>query len=79
LTIDDDVLFAAKERARAEHRTTGEVLSMMARHGFAVQATASEAREADERLAGMGIEVLPQRGGLVTQELVNEMRDELGI
>ncbi|MDR1635623.1 MAG: hypothetical protein LBS27_12070 [Bifidobacteriaceae bacterium] len=35
LTIDDDVLYAAKERAKAEHRSTGEVISAMARKGFA--------------------------------------------
>ncbi|MDR1152329.1 MAG: hypothetical protein LBK72_07635 [Bifidobacteriaceae bacterium] len=79
LTIADDVLFAAKERARIERRTTGEVLSAMARIGFATHAEAPEAQGSDARLAGLGITVLPRRGGLVTQELVNEIREEMGI
>ncbi|MDR1189958.1 MAG: hypothetical protein LBK95_21305 [Bifidobacteriaceae bacterium] len=79
LTIDDDVLSAAKERARAEHRTMGEVISEMARSGFARSVSSPEAKARDERLAELGIRVLPSRGGIVTQELVNEIRDELGI
>jgi hypothetical protein len=79
LTIADDVLFAAKERARIERRTTGDVLSAMARIGFACEAAAPEAQAADARLAGLGIKVLPHRGGIVTRDLVNELRDELGV
>jgi hypothetical protein len=79
LTIDDDVLFAAKERARSEHRTAGEVISEMARSGFAKEASAPRNADSDARLAALGIKVFPSRGGLVTQELINEIRDDLGI
>lgn len=34
LDITDDVLLAAKERARRENKTAGEVISDLARHGL---------------------------------------------
>ncbi len=36
LDIDDDILQAAKELAKAEKKTAGEVLSALARKGLAV-------------------------------------------
>jgi hypothetical protein len=79
LSIDDDVLHAAKEIARAERRSAGAVISDMARAGFAQSLGASSNASAQGPLAALGIKTLPRRGGIVTQEQVNQLRDELGI
>ena len=41
LDIADDVLLAAKERARREHRTAGEVVSDLLRHALTTPAPAA--------------------------------------
>lgn len=70
LSIDDDVLSAAKERAVMERKTVGEVISALARQ--AMQPTAPVARTRN------GILLLPVRpdAKTVTLELVNRLRDE---
>ncbi|MEW5964409.1 MAG: antitoxin [Pseudomonadota bacterium] len=78
LDIDDDVLAAVKERARAEKRTAGEVLSDLARKALS-GATAGQggAGEAGFVLKGDWY-VLPSRGGpLVTNELVKSIQDQI--
>jgi hypothetical protein len=77
LEIDDDVLQAAKELARAEKKTAGQVLSELARKGLTgpVSSPGSEApREFELR---NGWYVLPNRGGLVvTKEQVDRLIEE---
>lgn len=72
LDIADDVLLAAKERAKAEGRTAGEVLSELARQGLATDAAPSSEREF------LGFRPLPKRGALVTNELIDAIREEIG-
>jgi hypothetical protein len=71
LTIDDDVLAAAKHLAEREHRTVGEVISSLARQALVPVGRSSR----NER---NGIPLLPSRQGAspVTLELVNQLRDE---
>jgi hypothetical protein len=71
LSIDDDVLSAAKERAQQERKTVGEVISALARQALRPTAPFSRTRS--------GIPLLPIRadGKPVTLELVNRLRDEL--
>ncbi len=71
LTIDDDVLAAAKHLAEREHRTVGEVISSLARQALVPVGRASR----NER---NGIPLLPSQRGAspVTLELVNQLRDE---
>jgi hypothetical protein len=71
LSIDDDVLAAARSLAERQNKTIGEVVSALARQ--ALQPTARRARERN------GVPLLPRRAGAVpvTPELVNELRDEL--
>jgi hypothetical protein len=71
LTIDDDVLMAAKGLAESQHKNIGEIISSLA-------------RQALQRVAGIGgtrngVPLLPTRSGttIVTPELVNQLRDEL--
>ncbi len=70
LSIDDDVLAAAKALAAHERRSTGEVLSALARRSLTQPTPPKETRN--------GFPVLPARpGGVpVTLAIVNALRDE---
>jgi hypothetical protein len=69
LTIDDDILAAAKHLAERQNKSIGDVISSLARQGLARSRQAKTQRN--------GIPLL--RGGTtpVTMELVNQLRDEL--
>jgi ribosomal protein L17 len=78
LDIDDDILQAAKELARAEKKTAGQVLSELARKGL-TQATTSFAEDAPVPPYVMkdGWYVLTGREGVVvTKELVDRLIEE---
>ena len=91
LDIADDVLFAAKEMARHEKKPVGQVISELARRAFAhaaaqsagagLHSTGGEATpsQVSERLASYGIHPLPPRGGVVSNEMINRLRDAEGI
>jgi hypothetical protein len=72
LTIDDDVLAAARAAAEREQRPIGEVVSAWARLGLRASAPPATAER-------NGIPLLPRRAGAapVTLDLVNQLRDEL--
>ena len=86
LDIADDVLFAAKEIARREKKSLGETISALARLAFAQHAEAqmpsrpsgSSVPKVSERLSAYGIHPLPARGGIVSNELIDRLRDEEG-
>lgn len=86
LDIADDVLFAAKEIARREKKSLGQIISELARQAFAQPAGTHGARQPDpgapkvsDRLAIYGIHPQPPRGGIVTNELIDRLRDEEGV
>lgn len=88
LDIEDDVLFAAKEIARREKKTLGQTISELARRAFAgaqhnPQSTGlgphAAPAIASEPLAAYGIHPLPSRGGIVSNELIDRLRDAEGI
>ena len=74
-TVDvaDDVLLAVKERARRERRSAGEILSELAREALTHRHRASEVAEPE---AFYGFEPLPPRGGAVSNELIDRLREE---
>lgn len=74
LDIEDDVLLAAKERAHREGRTAGEVISEMARRGL--QARSELPPGVTEPAPMYGLRPLPSRGVIVTNELIDRLRDE---
>ena len=87
LDIADDVLYAAKEVAQRERTSLGDVVSRLARQALLVPPQAAQeaaaygpagARTA-AKLKRLGIRPLPARGGIVTNELINRIRDEEGI
>lgn len=80
LDIDDDVLLAAKEVARREKRTLGEIVSQLARSALvAPDRGTAPRRGTGQRLARFGIQPLPARGGIVSNELIDRLRDQEGV
>jgi hypothetical protein len=73
LDIADDVLQAAKEVALREHKTAGQVLSELARQAL-IAPTAT--MQVGEPKAVYGFKPFPQRGGLVTNALINKLRED---
>lgn len=71
LSIDDDVLAAAKAMASMQHKSVGEVISALTRQALRPNKSGDNIRN--------GVPLLPLRAGAkpVTTELVNRLRDEL--
>jgi hypothetical protein len=69
LDIDDDVLAAAKELAKARDSTAGRVISDLARRAL----TESTAREPQYR---GGFRLLPPTEKIVTSEMIQKWLDE---
>lgn len=78
LDIDDSVLAAVKELAQREGRTVGAVLSEMARQVL-TQGAPATVRGAQEAPAIYGFRPLPAGNAIVTNALVDQLRDEQGI
>ncbi len=70
ITIDDDILEAAREHADFERKTVGQVISTWARKGHFSAEAAPVFRN--------GIQLLPIQpgGGISTIELIKEFMDE---
>jgi len=70
LTIDDDVLLAAKAIAEQEQKSVGEVVSALARNAL---------RRPQPPSIRNGIPLLPVRNprAVVTLDVVNSLRDEI--
>ncbi len=79
LDIDDDVLNAAKELARRERLSAGQVVSRLLRRAFTGQSQGhpSSAVGAEEAVAGF--RPFGQRGKVVTDDHVNLLRDQEGV
>jgi hypothetical protein len=75
LDIDEDVLFAAKERAQKQRRTAGAVLSELARESL----TGGRRERPEGTEPFHGFRPLPHRGPVVSNELINRLRDEEGV
>jgi len=73
LNIAEDVLFAAKELARRENRSAGEVISDLARRGLQASGSAQSTQEPD---VFYGFCPLPERGVVVTNEMIDRLLDD---
>ena len=73
IDIADDVLLAVKDRARRQKRSAGEVISELAR-----QALQGGDRRDEIAEGGVfyGFEPLPQRGPIVSNELIDRLRED---
>jgi len=72
LDIEEDILLAAKELAKKEGRTAGQVLSTLARKGL----TQGSPKEFSIR---EGVPVFPSRGEVITMEKVQQIMDKEGV
>lgn len=82
LDIADDVLFAAKEIARRDKKSLGQVVSELARTAFQTPSanhTSPSQHAAREALPQYGIKPLPARGVVVTNAEIDQLRDIEGI
>ena len=74
LDIDDDVLASAKEIARRERKTAGQVMSELVRRAL------TQASPAGDRAVGVvpstGFVPFASRGNVVTNELIGKLREE---
>lgn len=73
LDIAEDVLLAVKERARRERRSAGEVISELAREALTGAGRTGEVAEPE---SFYGFRPFPHRGAVITNALVNKLRDE---
>jgi hypothetical protein len=71
LDIADDVLSAAKALGRRERKSIGQVISELAR--AALLSSGSQDDSGDEFL---GFRPLPPRGVVVTNELIDKLRED---
>lgn len=72
LDIEDDVLFAAKDLARREKKTAGQIISALARKGLA----GAETSAAREPKAIYGFRPFAKDGRVVSNELINKLRED---
>jgi hypothetical protein len=73
LDIEENVLVAAKELARRQRKTAGQVLSDLARKGLSVPDRTDSTLEREEFF---GFRPLPNRRVIVTNELIDRLREE---
>jgi hypothetical protein len=79
LDIEDDVLIAAKELARREGKTAGQMLSELARRALSGAVAKSDATGiAGEIEQRFGFRAFGSRGGLVTNERIERLKEEDG-
>jgi hypothetical protein len=69
---DHDALYAAKDLARREKKTAGQVISELARKGLA----GAEALKAHEPKAIYGFRPFPKEGRIVSNALINKLRED---
>ena len=73
IDIEPDVLAAAKEIARQQQVGVGKVISKLVREALTGQASTQAAAGTHETLTGFV--PFPARGVLVTDELIDRLRD----
>lgn len=77
LDLGDDVLISAKDIARRENRTAGEVITELARIGLR-QTREKGSSGRDRELAALGFDPIESTGIQVTDAQVNELRELFG-
>lgn len=78
MDIDDDLLAAAKEIARREHISSGQVVSRLLRTALTGTSRQTEATEQASAFAS-GFRPFASRGQPVTNEDIDRLRDAEGL
>ena len=80
LDIDDDLIVAAKELARREGSTAGQVVSRLLRRSLTGQHSPAAASRAKAARPVAGFVPFPGLPGVITtNEMVNALRDAEGV
>jgi hypothetical protein len=80
LDIDEDLLAAAKELARRERSTAGQVISRLLRHSLTGAQPGPAKTSSRTRKAVAGFRPFPAREGVVsTNDQVDALRDREGV
>lgn len=74
LDIDDDVFRAIEALSRRESKSAGQLLSELARAALGSSAAKQPLKEGEPKTFG-GFTPFPKRGGVVTDELINKIRE----
>jgi len=74
LDIHDDVLHAAEDLARRMHQPVDRVVSQLLRQALDLAETPVTVTQAPPLFA-----TLPSRGSVVTNELIDQLRDRAGV
>ena len=77
LDLESDVLAAAKEIARLENTAVGKVVSRLVRQALAGDGQAKPAPQRPSTVTGF--EPFPARGAIVTDALIDRLRDTEGV
>ncbi len=77
LDLESDVLAAAKEIARLENTAVGKVVSRLVRQALAGDGQAISTTQRPSTVTGF--EPFPARGVIVTDELIDRLRDTEGV
>lgn len=77
LNIDDDLLMAVREVARRNSQSIGAAASRLLRQALAGDQTVGGGADG-EPAPEFGFRPFPKRGGLVTNELIDQLREETG-
>ncbi len=72
LNLAEDILLAVKERARRQGQSAGKVLSDLAREALTRDQVADEVAEDG---AFYGFEPLPRRGLAISNDLIDQLRE----
>jgi Arc/MetJ family transcription regulator len=78
LEIDDDLLAAARELARREGCTAGQVVSRLLRRSLTGRSEPDEAAAAPAAVAGF-VPFAARPGVVATNDVVNRLRDAEGL
>ena len=79
LDIDDDVLNAAKELARRENVSAGQIVSRMLRDVLTGKLQGGQGHPAAPAIAVAGFRPFAPRGQVVTNDKVNQLREDEGV
>ena len=79
LNIDDDLLIAVKEMAKREARPAGAVISSLVRRSLAGAYKGDATGQSDEPEPEFGFRPFPKRGGIVTNALIDRLREEADV
>lgn len=78
LNVEDDLLIALRDIAKRESKSLGAVVSRLLRQQLTVRRASAATSRAGEPEAEFGFRPFPKRGGIVTNAMIDHLRNEMG-